>query len=63
VIPFAHGEKLFAAAASQQKQFIRHAGGDHNEPPPEEYRVALDAFFAALPAESSFNNVADKATP
>jgi fermentation-respiration switch protein FrsA (DUF1100 family) len=51
VIPFEQGEALYAAAKSTQKQFVRHTGGDHNDPPPEEYRAALDAFLDALPAE------------
>jgi fermentation-respiration switch protein FrsA (DUF1100 family) len=54
VIPFAHGEELFAAAAGTQKQFIRHSGGDHNDPPPEEYRAALDALLEALPPERAY---------
>lgn len=49
VIPFSHGEKLFAAAPTSQKWFVRHAGGDHNDPPPEEFHQALDAFLEALP--------------
>jgi hypothetical protein len=49
VIPFEHGEKLFAAAASRNKQFVRHAGGDHNDPTPPEFHRAFDAFLGRLP--------------
>jgi fermentation-respiration switch protein FrsA (DUF1100 family) len=51
MIPFTHGEQLFAAAPSVNKQFIRHVGGDHNDPPPPEYHAALDKLLDALPPE------------
>lgn len=53
LIPFEQGEQLYLEAASTQKEFIRHVGGDHNDPPPEEYRLALDRFFDTLPAARS----------
>jgi fermentation-respiration switch protein FrsA (DUF1100 family) len=51
VIPFEQGEALYTASKSQHKKFIRHAGGNHNDPPPEEYRAALDVFLDGLPKE------------
>ncbi len=51
VIPFAQGEELFATAPTPQKKFIRHVGGDHNDPPPDSYRAALDQFLSSLPPE------------
>jgi fermentation-respiration switch protein FrsA (DUF1100 family) len=49
VVPFAQGERLFAAA-NEPKQFVRIAGGDHNWVAPEYYINALDQFLATLPA-------------
>jgi fermentation-respiration switch protein FrsA (DUF1100 family) len=48
VVPHAHGAALYAAAPGM-KRFITVAGGKHNDPQPEEYRVALDQFLADLP--------------
>lgn len=48
VIPFEHGQQLYAAAAGE-KVFFRVPGGRHNDPQPEEYRVAFDAFLDRLP--------------
>ncbi len=53
-IPFEQGEQLFAAAGSSQKRFIRHVGGEHNDPPPDEYRVALDQFLDSLPPQQPY---------
>jgi fermentation-respiration switch protein FrsA (DUF1100 family) len=50
-IPFAVGEKLFAAAAGP-KQFFRIAGADHNDSPPVEYLRKLDQFIADLPKQT-----------
>ena len=44
LIPFAQGERLFAAA-NQPKRFVRIAGGDHNWVPPEHYIAELDRFL------------------
>jgi fermentation-respiration switch protein FrsA (DUF1100 family) len=49
VVPHEHGSSLYAAAPGP-KRFITVAGGKHNDPQPEEYRVALDQFIAELPA-------------
>ncbi len=49
VVPFALGEKLFAAA-NEPKQFVRVPGGGHNDPPSQEYLWALDRFLGSLPA-------------
>jgi len=52
VVPHAHGAALYAAAPGP-KRFITVAGGKHNDPQPEEYRVALDRFIAELPPMGS----------
>lgn len=51
VVPFATGQKLFAAA-NEPKQFIIEPGGHHNEPLPQEYHNALEAFLKTLPPAS-----------
>ncbi len=48
VIPFSQGLRLFATAA-EPKQFVRIAGGDHNDPPTAEYLAALREFLRGLP--------------
>ncbi|MGC3970941.1 MAG: alpha/beta hydrolase [Pirellulales bacterium] len=48
VIPFAQGEQLYAKATGR-KQFFRIAGGDHNDPQPDEYYRRLNQFLADLP--------------
>lgn len=45
VIPFKHGQRLFAAA-NEPKRFITIPGGRHNDPQTPEYYDALDAFLA-----------------
>jgi pimeloyl-ACP methyl ester carboxylesterase len=47
LIPYAMGQKLFAAA-NQPKQFIAFRGGDHNDPQTDEYYTALDGFLGRL---------------
>lgn len=47
-IAFEHGERLFEVA-NEPKRFIRVFDGRHNDPQPEEYRVALDQFLTSLP--------------
>ena len=47
-VPYALGEKLFDAA-HEPKQFVRVAGGDHNDPQPSEYYQQLDQFIGNLP--------------
>jgi fermentation-respiration switch protein FrsA (DUF1100 family) len=51
VVPFALGEKLFAAA-NEPKQFVRVPGGGHNDPPSHDYLRALDRFLGSLPPPS-----------
>lgn len=46
IIPFEHGERLYAAATGP-KRFIRIPGAGHNDPQSVEYRVALDQFIDA----------------
>jgi fermentation-respiration switch protein FrsA (DUF1100 family) len=48
VVPYKHGLALFAAAVGP-KRLITVPSGNHNDPQPEEYRVALDQFLAELP--------------
>ncbi len=48
VVPYSHGQALYEAAPGAKK-FIRVAGGRHNDPQPEEYRIALDEFLDNLP--------------
>jgi fermentation-respiration switch protein FrsA (DUF1100 family) len=52
VIPFAQGEKLFEAAGSEDKQFVRLRGRDHNDPLSQGFHDAFDAFLSGLPPES-----------
>lgn len=47
-IPFADGQKLFAAAPGP-KRFVVIPGADHNDPQNEEYREAFEEFIASLP--------------
>ncbi len=49
-VPFWSGEKLFAAA-NEPKQFVRVAGGDHNDGVDGEFFAALSKFLNQLPAE------------
>jgi len=47
VVPYKHGQALYAAAPGPKK-LITVAGGKHNDPQPEEYRLALDEFLDQL---------------
>ena len=47
VVPFAHGRKLFAAAAGR-KEFFEIDAGDHNDPEPELYVATLHRFLDSL---------------
>ena len=49
VVPLEHGQALFEAAPGPKRMVTCH-GSKHNDPPPEEFHVALDAFLAQLPA-------------
>jgi len=48
VVPYSHGQALYAAAPGPKK-LITVAGGKHNDPQSEEYRLALDEFLDNLP--------------
>jgi uncharacterized protein len=48
VVPFKQGQALYDAAPGP-KRLITAAGAKHNDPQPEEYRVALDEFIDRLP--------------
>ncbi|MDX1945027.1 MAG: alpha/beta hydrolase [Pirellulaceae bacterium] len=48
VIPYEQGLALYQAAPGPKK-LITVSGGKHNDPQPEEYRVAFDQFLADLP--------------
>ena len=48
VVPFSQGQELYDAAPGPKK-LITAKGCKHNDPQPEEYRVALDEFIAGLP--------------
>ena len=48
VVPYQQGAELFAARPGP-KRFITVSGGKHNDPQPEEYRVAFDQFIEQLP--------------
>ena len=48
VVPYRHGLELYAAAPGPKRLFTNQ-GGKHNDPQPEEYRVALDQFLRELP--------------
>ena len=50
VVPYAQGQKLFAAATSSQpKQWIENTDGSHNAQMPDEYYQTLVEFLNALP--------------
>ena len=53
VVPFAHGEALFAAAGSTQKQFVTLDGKGHNDPLPSSYGETFKQFVANLPPRES----------
>lgn len=48
VVPYQQGVRLYEAAPGP-KQMITNYGGKHNDPLPEEYRLALDEFIKQLP--------------
>ena len=50
IVPYAQGERLFAAA-NKPKSFVRIPGADHNFELPSDYIKKLDEFLAALPNE------------
>jgi len=46
VVLHEQGEQLFRAIPSDDKQFVSHAGGTHNSPPPPDYYDKLRDFLA-----------------
>ncbi|MGL4944351.1 MAG: alpha/beta hydrolase [Thermoguttaceae bacterium] len=56
LIPFAHGEQLFAASRGEPKRFFQIQDSDHNDPPPDTYyRQVLD-FLNSMPPLGSTTN-------
>ena len=51
LVPFALGQKLFAAVKSEIKHFFPISGGGHNDPEPPDYDAALEQFLASLPPD------------
>lgn len=51
VVPFDHALALYQSAKGP-KQLVTISGGKHDDPLPDEYRVALDKFLADLPEPS-----------
>ena len=49
IVPFALGEKLFAAAGSTQKRFLAMPGVTHNGPNTKDYYTELRRFLNNLP--------------
>jgi len=49
LVPFALGQRLFAAAKSEIKRFFPIDGSGHNDPEPPEYDAVLDEFIRGLP--------------
>lgn len=45
LIPIEHGQELFVACPSKQKQFVKLIGAGHNSPNPPEYVQQLEAFL------------------
>src|SRR5262245_22042674 len=54
VVPYSQGQALYEAAPGPKK-FVTVAGGKHNDPQPEEYRLALDEFLDNLPPLGNSN--------
>jgi fermentation-respiration switch protein FrsA (DUF1100 family) len=50
LVPFSEGERLFAAAPSEAKQFCRIAGHGHNGVISRELYIAIEDFLVRLPA-------------
>lgn len=50
IVPFAQGERLFAAA-NEPKKFVRIRFGEHNWAPNEYYIEELDKFLSSLPSD------------
>jgi uncharacterized protein len=55
IVPFAQGQALYDASPSANKRLFTVPGGKHNDPQPEEYRVALDEFLNQLPPLGASN--------
>jgi fermentation-respiration switch protein FrsA (DUF1100 family) len=52
VVPYEQGKKLFEAA-NEPKKLVTAKGAKHNDPLPEDYRLALDDLIATLPPLST----------
>ncbi len=52
IVAFDLGEKLFAAATTRDKKFIRVPGGDHNDAPGHEFVVELAKFIDRICQQS-----------
>ena len=52
VIPYPMGQKLFKAATSQEKMFLKIVHGGHNDPAPAAFLEALPEFLKTLPERS-----------
>jgi fermentation-respiration switch protein FrsA (DUF1100 family) len=48
VVPYEQGQALYRAA-NEPKKLVTAKGAKHNDPLPEDYRLALDEFIANLP--------------
>jgi fermentation-respiration switch protein FrsA (DUF1100 family) len=48
LVPYALGQRLFAAIPGTRKQFFSIEGGGHNDPEPPDYDAALDEFLDSL---------------
>lgn len=59
LIPFAQGERLFAAA-NGPKRFVRHAGGEHNMTLPDEFVTGLKQFVGEIEASAPRPDVVRK---
>jgi len=53
LVPLDLGQRLFAAAPSDQKEFFEIPGADHNDPQTREYYWTLDQFLQRLPRRPS----------
>ena len=48
VVPFEHGQLLYAAAQGSEKKLVEFDGGRHNDGPPQEFILELAKFFERL---------------
>ena len=62
IVPYQQGQALYETATGP-KNFVTAKGAKHNDPLPEEYRLALDEFIANLPPVSASTSKLTAATP